>query len=604
MWIMMAVVAGIPLVFVPFIQDFYDAGKWYALAAVGLLSLALWIGQYLFAKRSLHIEFSQFALGLLALSVSSGVSVLFSSTNKIEAVLSPFGPIAFVSLLLLVLTVASFTSAHTRHQLRWFVYGSSTVLSLIAVYQSIGIGKSMFPALTFLADPLWTPTGSSISTITILLLVLPLMLQDVIVQLKGKKESHAAISIMMFLTTIVGISVTIWKFIPQAQSALLPFSVGWSITLEILKNLKRTLIGIGAENFLTAFSLGRPQSYNVSPVWNIRFTTNANMLFHMTTIYGLTGLASILLLAKSLLPRHTITIASASVYLACAALLFAPPSLAVLYMITLIYLISPHTQKSQQTIKPLGKVWGKGILTLVMIIAIGGSGYGVYRSYAAEHIFYSSLQKARENNGTQTYNMQIRAIQENPFISKYHLIYSQTNLALAVSLTNAINQASEKENAEQKTKDQQLVAQLIQQSIREAKLATTLNTQSVLAWENLARIYNQLIDIAQGADTWTIASYTKAIELDPYNPILRLELGSVAMKKKQYTEAITQFQKSASLKQNYANAYYNLAYAYKESGDLKNTISALKMTQSLLDKSSSDYEKVRKDIESLSEAKE
>jgi tetratricopeptide (TPR) repeat protein len=272
-------------------------------------------------------------------------------------------------------------------------------------------------------------------------------------------------------------------------------------------------------------------------------------------------------------------------------------------MITLIYLISSHTKKTEITVRPIAAVWGNVLVSLIMVAILGASGYGLYRSYSSEHIFYSSLQKAKENNGTQTYNMQIKAIQANQYISRFHLIYSQTNLALAISLTNAINQSGDKETPEQKTKDQQLVAQLIQQSIREAKLATTLNSQSVLAWENLARIYNQLIDTAQGADTWTIASYNKAIELDPYNPILRLELGSVAMKKKQYTDAITLFQKSASLKQNYANAYYNLAYAYKENGDMSNAINALKMTQSLLDTTSSDYAKVSKDIESLSEAK-
>jgi hypothetical protein len=236
---MMALVAIVPLLFVPFIQDFYDTGKWYILTLVGLASLALWTVQYVRAKRSIHIEYSPYVLGLLALSISSVVSVLFSSTNKIEALLSPYGPITFVALTLLVLTIASFTNAHTRHQFRWFVYAGVTILSLISLYQFIGIGKSMFPALTFLADPLWTPTGSNFSTIIIFILILPMLIQDVLVQLKTKKETHAAISIMMVFTILIGVSVTIWKFLPLIQTSLLPFSLV-AITLEILKNLKRT----------------------------------------------------------------------------------------------------------------------------------------------------------------------------------------------------------------------------------------------------------------------------------------------------------------------------------------------------------------------------
>ncbi len=603
MWSMMALVAAIPIIFVPFIQDFYDMGKWFIVATLGIVSLLLWVLQYLYTKRSLHVEYSSYVFGLFACTIVSLISVWFSSSNKVEAIMSPFGPVMFASLLLLAFTISSFTTEQTRHHLRWFMYGSATVLSLIAVYQSIGIGKSMFPAVSFLSDPLWSPTGSSISTIGILSMILPMMLEDVYRQLHHKKEMHAAISIMMTLMTIVGIAVTCWQFLPHLKTTVLPFSMGWAITLEILKNMKHTLIGTGAENFLTAFSLGRPQSYNMSPVWNIRFTTNANMLFHMTTIYGLFGLASVILLAKSLIPSHKLSIESLSLYLAFAALLFAPPSIAVLCAVTCIYVTSAHTQKQHITIRPISAVWAKLLIVCITLIVTGAAGYGLYRLYNAEHIFYSSLGKAKENNGTQTYNLQIKAIKANPYISRYHIIYSQTNLALAISLTNAVNQAAEKETPEQAKKDRELIAQLIQQSIREAKLATTLNPQNVLAWENLARIYNQLTEIAQGADTWTIASYNKAIELDPYNPILRMELGSVAMKKKQYTDAITLFQKSAALKQNYANAYYNLAYAYKANGDLANAISALKMTQSLLDKTSADFEKVGKDIESLSESK-
>ncbi len=214
-------------------------------------------------------------------------------------------------------------------------------------------------------------------------------------------------------------------------------------------------------------------------------------------------------------------------------------------------------------------------------------------------LFYSSLLSAQSNNGTQTYNQQMSAITLNPTIGRFHIIYSQTNLALALSLVAAINKPENTSSDDQKTKDRQLVAQLISQSIREAKLATSLNTNNVLAWENLARIYNQLIGTAQGADTWTVTSYKKAIELDPKNPILRLELGSIAMKQKAHDEAISQFKHAIELKKNYANAYYNLANAYKVNGSIMDAIEALKQTQQYTMNGSMDYEKVTKEIEAL-----
>lgn len=599
----MVLVALLPLFFLPTIQEQYEMAKWFAAVLVTLILVGMWTIRYLWTKNTTRFEVSNYTVGLFSMTIVSFVSLFFSSTNKYEALLTPMGPVAFATLTILSLVLSSLLDSATRKQLRTYIYGMASVLGLIAVYQSIGIGKSLFPAFPFLSDPLWTPTGSSLATITILVSVLPILASDCRSQIKERKELTASLLIMMALLIVSGLGVTIWKFIPKIGMTILPLSTGWAITLDTLKSAKQATIGIGAENFLTAFNIGRPVSYNMSPLWNIRFTSNASFLLHVTTVYGLLGFGASLLMLKSLIPRQLKSAESISLIICMVALIFTPPSLAVLLTITVLTLVSPHAHTREMHMGHIHPIWAKGILAF---LAFGLLGFGVFligREYMAQRIFYTSLQKAKENNGTETYNLQIQAIGLSKYVSVYHLIYSQTNLALAISLTNAMNQPSANQTPEQKVKDQQLVAQLIQQSIREAKLATTLNPQSVLAWENLARIYNQLIDVAQGADAWTIASYQKAIELDPNNPILRFELGSVAMKQKKYPEAITLFQKSASLKPNYANAYYNLAYAYKEMGDDVKALETLRLTKTLIDSSSPDWEKITKDIESLEQKK-
>lgn len=602
-WVPVVFVSILPLCFLPIIQEYYEMAKWFAVTMSTLLLVGVWTTAYLLAKSATRFEVSNYTVGLFLMTVVSFVSLFFSSTNKYEALLNPMGPITFVSLTVLTVVLSSLLDSTARKHLRTYIYGSASILSLIAIYQWIGIGKSMFPTLPFLSDPLWTPTGSSLATITILLSMLPILTADIQAQLKEKKEMAASLFIMMALLITAGLGVTVWQFFPKISNTLLPLSTGWAIMLDVLKSGKRAAVGIGAENFLTAFNIGRPASYNMSPLWNIRFTSNASFLLHVTTVYGLLGFGASLLMLKGLLPKQIKSAESLSLAICLLALIFTPPSLAVLLTITILTLISTHPHAREMHVKHIHHLWAKGILAFCVFGAIGYAGFLVGREYRAQRIFYTSLQKAKENNGTQTYNLQIQAIGRSPYVSMYHLIYSQTNLALAISLTNAMNQPTANQTPEQKVKDQQLVAQLIQQAIREAKLATTLNPINVLAWENLARIYNQLIDVAQGADSWTIASYQKAIELDPNNPILRFELGSVAMKQKKYPEAISHFQKSASLKPNYANAYYNLAYAYKEMGDDAKALETLKLTKTLIDSASPDWEKITKDIESLEQKK-
>jgi hypothetical protein len=71
--------------------------------------------------------------------------------------------------------------------------------------------------------------------------------------------------------------------------------------LEILKNPKQAIFGVGADNFLYAFAIGRPASLNMTPIWSTRFTTNTNLFFHIITIYGLLGGGAFVYFAKTFL---------------------------------------------------------------------------------------------------------------------------------------------------------------------------------------------------------------------------------------------------------------------------------------------------------------
>ena len=74
--------------------------------------------------------------------------------------------------------------------------------------------------------------------------------------------------------------------------------------------------------------------------------------------------------------------------------------------------------------------------------------------------------------------------------------------------------------------DRQTISQAIQAAIEEAKATVTLNPQKAVNWENLASIYRNIINVAQGADSWTVSAYQRAIILGPQNPTYRVSLGA------------------------------------------------------------------------------
>ena len=597
--IILGALSIIPLFFLPVTQDFYDTNKWLLLVLLGLSVLA--VSAFHAVTKSKHISLtrSPIVLGLGAITLSSFVSTIAVSPNKIEALLHPFGPVTFLALTALAACTPLFIHEKAAARIRFILYGVVSAISLITVYQFFGIGKTMFPQVPFLADPLWTPTGSTVTTVSILTVILPLLASEAFEAFKKKKESHTAFLIIMTITVITGLGITLWQLIPRIGGTLLSPADGWAILLEILKNPTHALVGVGAENFLAAFSAGRLPAYNLSILWAVRFTTSANLFFHLTTIYGLLGGVACLLFLKSFLTRKDTRIIRISFLIGLIALLITPPSLTLLITLVTLSLLwrSADTKTFTRTIPhhPGARIAIAVLAAAVLACAL----MGTLLFYYSELIFFQSLQTARQNNGTATYNLQIKTIGANPYISRFHVIYSQTNLVLATSLANSLREKNTEMSDDEKTKDRTMIAQLIQQSIREAKLAAKLNQFDILAWENLARTYQQLIGVAQGAESWTIASYKRAILLDPSNPVLHLELGAVYVRVKDYTNAITQFQKAVSLKANYANALYNLANVYKLTGDIDSTIRTLELTASYINKNSSDYQTVSQELDDL-----
>ncbi len=214
------------------------------------------------------------------------------------------------------------------------------------------------------------------------------------------------------------------------------------------------------------------------------------------------------------------------------------------------------------------------------------------KAYAAENTFKRSLDAAAANDGLTTYNLQREAILGNPYLPRYRRSYAATNLALANAIAGNENITDD---------DRNNVAQLIQQAIREAKIAASIDPGNATNWENLAAIYRALINAAQDADQWTVATLSQAIQTDPLNPALRVELGGVYYSLGAYDQAIRLFQQAAELKPDYANAYYNLSHAYQEKQDVVAAYDYMRQTLSLTDPQSADYTQARQELEALSQ---
>jgi len=241
------------------------------------------------------------------------------------------------------------------------------------------------------------------------------------------------------------------------------------------------------------------------------------------------------------------------------------------------------------------------VIVLFSFIFLTGFGYILGRSYLAEIYFKKALDGVVKNDAKQAYENMRQAIILNPYIERFRLNFSQLNLLLSNNIAAKASQPQEKDKkpSQLSEQDRQNISQAIQAAIAEGKAAISLNPQKAQNWENLAQIYQNIINIAQGADVWTISSYQRAIVADPQNPVYRLNLGGVYYSLGNFEEASKIFEQAVILKPDWPNAYYNLAWANFQKQKYQEAVSAMENVIKLLDpkKDKNDYEKAKKELE-------
>ncbi len=467
-----------------------------------------------------------------------------------------------------------FITNSSQRQSRLIISGLGLSAVVLAFWNLI----KFFDLVKIAGWPLWlqsrsfTPSGGVLASAAFFLLILPFGFQ-------GRQKQ--VLRWLFILIILSGLAVSIWQLLTIAKPSFLPYLSGWVIAIEVFKN--SPFLGVGPANFLSAFTRFKPDFYNQTPFWDFNFTVSSNYYLQLLTTVGSLGLGAwLFLIGRSFY--------SLSVILAFILMFFLPINFLFLFTFFCLLAIGSRrlvVKRANLTKKPMVSA----VLVSSCLVCAGLIFYLSGRALAAEIYYQKSLTAAEQNLGGQVYQFQIKAIELNPYQSSYRLAYSQTNFALA----NALAAKGEELTAQER----QTISQLIQQAIREAKAAVTLNPASSLAWENLARLYHNLINLAQEADQWALNAYSNTIKLNPNQPNLRLGLGGLYYALNNFEAAADQFKIAASLKPDLANAYYNLAAAYREQKKYAEAYQALQVTLGLVSPEAADWEKVKKELDEL-----
>jgi len=509
----------------------------------------------------------------------------------------------------------------------------ASLLSLTAIFTFFKV--YIFP-FDFAKNVAFTPSGAILDQALYLLFVLPVglyFLSPFIFRRKqretteeqkmdsAKLVSFAAVSFII----LVGLIVSVYNLIKIPNNLiLLPIEIGFQTAFAAISQdsgriLQGLLFGTGFGEYLLAFAKFKQASINTNPtLWSISFLRSSTYVLELLATTGILGFFSFLFLCYKVIKEKPLFV-PLIIALACTFILpLSFYTLTTIFFLIAIYAILRGLTDNQKYLdlelelvalkkgfiafapegereKGYGKILAYSIFGLILVLVLS-LGYLSYDYLAANITFEKSMVAASQNNGQLTYTYQSSALSSftGKYVDAYYRVFSQTNLSLANSLASSVPKG-----ASASAQTQQTIYTLVQQSINAGRQATTISPQNTLNWQNLSTIYKSLIGFGQNADSFAILAQQQATQLDPVNPQNYIALGGIYYQLGQWDNAETQFQQAATLKSDFANAYYNLGHTLIQKGDLKGALVQLQTVQSLVAKDPTNLSKINEEIKAL-----
>lgn len=581
-----------PIAFLPIVIDGLGFGKNWIMLMLGLLGLIGWVAELL-TSRSEKIKYNLPMVIAIGLVIWAGyLWTRESAGSQVSSLINAGGMGTILTLGIWWFLLIQKSEKEDRVVQLNFLTASGILVAVLSLILFV-IPASNLPIIIPNKENPWLSmgggfslTGSLVAEVTLMLFLVLEWARKLVKKYKSS-ENYVKEAVMVGVFGLI-LMLSIFKVF-KIGVVILDENSAWVIATETFK--RSPLFGAGPGNFIQAFNMFRPASYNLTNYWTNAFGTSSSGILNVWTELGIVGLVGVLLIVWMTVVRKK-DFDWVRLVLVGGLVLFTPVSLVSLMLV--VWLLSQKLAeiKSAGIVVKMGEKGFNGAPWVLGVILVGGSlyvGYGLSRIMLGDVYMRQALVAASKNDGGSTYNLQIKAIGMNAANAEYRRMYSQTNLALATALLS-----TEKPTDEDKEK----ASVLIQQAVREGKVAVSLDSQNSLYWANLAVIYRGIVGAVEGAADYSYQAYTQAVALDPVNPNLRLDLGGLLFAAERYDEADRAFEMVVTNKEDFANGWYNWANTAKKMNRIDLAVSRLTQAVALVPKESGDFEKANKELES------
>lgn len=614
-WVLILAVALLPILVIPLTTSFVLDSKMYLLFFVGIIISILYFLNS-FKDKVWKIVVSPITLPLIFFGGVAALSTFLTQSYPVENLLGLGG--VYLASVIISIFGASIIDKKKSNLIIPVFAGAICLLNVASLLQLFGIGPShLITAVTgFELDHsiIFNLAGGSFIAAQLGVLALIGIIARIFSTKKVGTFEVIALPLLVF-----GVGLHIWSMLPgqPAQTPLPSFASSWSVALDSLRVPRAAIIGQGPMAYLSTFSRYRPSSLNTTPYWQLRFESGLGAPLTMLVQMGILGIISWLLLAGKFvfkISKDQAYKASPLTWVILASFVmqfFLPFGLLMIGLqgILLAFWTAQHKDSfSVLKLRPLSAnldsnriaqlgsqknqadKWISLITNGVMIAGLLFVAFITAKSYTSFHNLYLAEKGRADNNVVKLYEHTQKAMLLNPYLDSIRRTYALTNVQIALALSEKTDPTKE---------EQQQISSLVEQAVREAQASTTIDPQDSQNWLVLAQIYQELIGSVEEADQWAVNAYVSAIQTDPSNPLIRIQLGNVLLQQEQLQQAASLFSQAIELKPDLASGHFYLGQVYQLAQDPINAKNSWQQALALLEPGTEDYEALEGMLEEL-----
>jgi len=468
----------------------------------------------------------------------------------------------------------------------------------------LGIALTLFSLLALYAFVSWIVVLGGFS----------LFLVYILAQIVRPKEQWVWLPMVVFVVILA--FLMIGNYGSGLVRTTLPVEVTPNITLswQIAKDTVKEhfFLGVGAADYGYAFSMFRSEGYNLNALYTLRFYQGTGLFFEALPTIGVIGTVLFLVLWLSFISVglyllsyeknrnkiYSLGLWSVALMLFLASFVSAVSgSLLVIGSLLATLALGAVLWESGSEERYLNlslKAAPKFALALAFIFMVVSAGVAFVFVFMGK-VFVADVKAGQAvilsvvNPSKDSIDLLTSAINIYPQEGRYYTRLAQGYMALA-------NLEAGK-TAEERNID--TVVTYAREAIRVAEQGKQIMPNDVMQVESLGLIYENASLYASDALPRAADLYTRALELEPTNPLYSVKLGQIkkltadgesegAERDGLYKEAKDFFQKAIDQKQDLAVAYYNLAIVESH---LKNLDGAVEKAKQALafDRSNMNY---------------